>query len=183
MPRSPEQVPGHLSVGCFSIALAKEFYINDKLLYAELQEELRLFYQENPDRFHPFLVKEQNVLLQEGRDLKRIDSNTFALFSEILSGRLGFDRDDIPQKKYYDYVCQQIYCFFSSKSGYKEDYFTASALKEMLVATIAVQISQETGWSVSLVAAAVTLVLSATVKIGIRAWCQYYEESRPEHKE
>ena len=55
--------------------------MNDEL-YAELEEELRLFYQENPDRFHPFLVvKEQNVLLQEGQDLKRIDSNTFALFS------------------------------------------------------------------------------------------------------
>lgn len=154
----------------------------DTEIATALDKDLAAFYREYPERFHPFLLQEQRALLAGKPNLEQIDKNTFALFSEILSARLGFDRDDIPQKKYYDCVCRQIYLFFSAKGCYAEEHFTAAALKEMLIATIAVQISQETGWNAALITAAVTLVLSAAIKVGIQAWCQYYEERHPEDR-
>lgn len=150
-------------------------------LSTALEAEMSAFYLDHPEYFHPFLMKEREDLFASPFRPAQVEDNTFALFSEILAPRLGFDRNDAPQKKYYDYICKQIYCFFMAR-GYHEEHFTAVALKEMLITTTAVHIIQWTGWNAALVTAAVTLVLSSVVKIGIRAWCQYYEEQHPEHK-
>lgn len=97
----------------------------------------------------------------------------------MLSPRLGFDRSDIPQKRYYDYICEQIYRFFTRK-GYEGERLTADALREMLITTTAVAIARQTGWDAALVTAAVTLVVSTALKVGVRAWCQYYADRHPE---
>ena len=54
------------------------------------------------------------------------------------------------------------------------------SLREMLITTTAVTIARQTGWDAALVTAAVTLVVSTTLKIGIRAWCRYYADRHPE---
>lgn len=151
----------------------------DAELCAALDAEMNAFYKAYPECFHPFLLKERDGMFAALTNLDEVDRNTFALFSEILSPRIGFDRNDAPHKKYYDYICRQIYWFFKS-NGYEEEYFTALALKEMLITTTAIQIIQWTGWNAALVTAAVTLTLSSVVKIGVRAWCQYYEDNHPE---
>ena len=96
--------------------------------------------------------------------------------------RLGFDRSDAPQKRYYDYICQQIYYFFTRRKGYGAECFTADAVREMLITTTAVTISQKTGLEAALATAAVTLVVSTVLKVGIRAWCQYYADRHPEEQ-
>lgn len=144
-----------------------------------LEQELEEFYQAHPDRYHPFLWREREQLLADGTDLERLDETTFALFSEILSVRMGFDRNDVPQRRYYEYVCQQVYCFFRS-DAYHGERFTAEALKQMLITGAALQIIQWTGWSAALVTAAVSLVASTAIKIGVEAWCRYYEQQHPE---
>ena len=50
----------------------------------------------------------------------------------------------------------------------------------MLITTTAVTIARQTGWDAALVTAAVTLEVSTTLKIGIRAWCWYYADRHPE---
>ena len=143
----------------------------DTQLNSALDQALNDFYASYPEYYHPFLMQERSALFASLPDPDAVNCNTFALFSEITAPRLGFDRSDAPQKKYYDYICKQIYCFFRAR-GYEEEHFTAVALKEMLISAIALQIVQWTGWNAALVSAAVTLILSSVVKIGIRAWCQ-----------
>ncbi len=150
-------------------------------LYAALDADLAYFYETYPELSHPYLAKERERIFDAAPDPAQADNVTFALFSEITAPRMGFDRDDAPQKKYYDYICNQIYCFFTAK-GYEEEHFTAIALKDMLITTTAVEIVRQTNWNAALVTAAVTLVLSTTVRVGIRAWCQYYADKHPEVK-
>lgn len=142
----------------------------DNNLCTELDQSLYTFFSENPQSFHPFLWHEREALLSDSTSPYDLENNTFALFAEILSPRLGFDRSDIPQKRYYDYICEQIYRFFTRR-GYEGEHLTADALREMLITTTAVTIARQTGWDAALVTAAVTLVVSTTLKIGIRAWC------------
>lgn len=153
----------------------------DNHLSAALDQSLDSFFAEHPQCFHPFLWHEREVLLTASASPVSMDNNTFALFAEILSHRLGFDRSDIPQKRYYDYICEQIYRFFTSK-GYEGERLTADAFREMLITTTAVTIARQTGWDAALVTAAVTLVVSTTFKVGVRAWCRYYADRHPEVK-
>ena len=148
-------------------------------LSAALERSLDGFYAEYPQCFHPFLWHERETLLAAPAAPSAIEDNTFALFTEMLSHRLGFDRSDIPQKRYYDYICEQIYRFFTRK-GYEGERLTADALREMLITTTAVAIARQTGWDAALVTAAVTLVVSTALKVGVRAWCQYYADRHPE---
>lgn len=142
-------------------------------LSAALDRSLDGFFAERPQCFHPFLWHEREALLSSAASPSdAIEDNTFALFTEMLSFRLGFDRSDIPQKRYYDYICEQIYRFFTRKD-YEWENLTADALREMLITTTAVAIARQTGWDAALVTAAVTLVVSTTLKVGVRAWCQY----------
>ena len=60
---------------------------------------------------------------------------------------------------------------------------SAAAFREMFITTTAVTISQQTGVDAALVTAAVTLVVSTTLKVGVRAWCQYYADLHPEMRE
>ena len=151
-------------------------------LCTELEHNLRDFYRDNPPYFHPFLWHEREALLAAAPAPAALEDNTFALFSEILAPRLGFDRSDVPQKRYYDYICQQIYHFFTRREGYGAECFTADALRDMLITTTAVAIAQQTGLDAALVTAAVTLVVSTALKVGIRAWCQYYADRHPEEQ-
>lgn len=150
-------------------------------LCAAMDDAMDLFYQTHPECFHPFLMKEREEIFSCHPNLAEADRNTFALFSEILGIRVGFDRNDAPQKTYYAYICHQIYCFFRAK-GYEEEHYTAVALKEMLITVTAIEIIQWTNWNAALVTAGVTLLVSSTIKIGVRAWCQYYEDTHPEVK-
>lgn len=152
-------------------------------LSSELEHTLRNFYEENPQYLHPFLWHERETLLSASATPAALEDNTFALFSEILAPRLGFDRSDAPQKRYYDYICQQIYYFFTRRKGYGAECFTADALRDMLITTTSVAIAQQTGLDAALVTAAVTLVVSTVLKVGIRAWCQYYADRHPEEQE
>ncbi len=150
-------------------------------LYAELNQDLVSFYADFPEQYHPFLVTEHQDMLNSIENYRQADAITRALFSEILTCRLGFNRDNGSRDKYYTYVCDQLYCFFTGK-GYAEEVYTASALKEMFITTAAVAIVQETGWNPAFVTAAVTLVVSTAVKIGIRSWCRYYEDTYPDRR-
>ena len=76
----------------------------DNNLCTELDQSLCTFFSENPQSFHPFLWHEREALLSDSTSPYDLENNTFALFAEILSPRLGFDRSDIPQKRYYDYM-------------------------------------------------------------------------------
>lgn len=134
----------------------------DNNLCTELDQSLYTFFSENPQSFHPFLWHEREALLSDSTSPYDLENNTFALFAEILSPRLGFDRSDIPQKRYYDYICEQIYRFFTRR-GYEGEHLTADALREMLITTTAVTIARQTGWDAALVTAAVTLVVSTTL--------------------
>lgn len=60
---------------------------------------------------------------------------------------------------------------------------STAAFREMFITTTAVTISQQTGVDAALVTAAVTLVVSTTLKVGVRAWCQYYADLHPEMRE
>lgn len=148
-------------------------------MYAELDQDLASFYADFPEQYHPFLMAEYQDVLISGENYRQADTITRALFSEILTCRLGFSRDDGSKDKYYTYVCEQLYYFFTGK-GYAEETYTASALKEMFITTTAVAIVQETNWNPAFVTAAITLVVSTVVKIGIRSWCRYYEDTRPD---
>ena len=101
-----------------------------------------------------------------------------------VSAAIGFEGRSLyeQQKRYYDYVCEQIYHFFTRR-GYEEENLTAAAFREMFITTTAVTISQQTGVDAALVTAAVTLVVSTTLKVGVRAWCQYYADRHPEMRE
>ncbi len=150
-------------------------------LYDELIQDLQTFYEKYPEQYHPFLTAEHEQLMSSCSELYKIEQLTQALFTEITSCRIGYNKDgDIP-RKYYEYVCEQIYCFFSAK-GYGAEVYTAVALKEMLITTTAVELAQLTGWNTAFVTAAVTLVVSTAVKVGIRSWCRYYEDSHPDMK-
>lgn len=151
-------------------------------LCTELEHALSDFYDEYPQHFHPFLWHERETLLAASAAPAALEDNTFALFSEILAPRLGFDRSDVPQKRYYDYICQQIYYFFTRKEGYGAECFTADALRDIFITTTAVTISQQTGMDAALATAAVTLVVSTVLKVGVRAWCQYYADRHPEEQ-
>ena len=151
----------------------------NKSLPATLEEFLDSFFVRHPQCLHPFLWHEREELLSASASPAVIEANTFALFAEILSPRLGFDRSDLPQKRYYDYICEQIYYFFTHR-GYEGERFTADALREMLITTTAVTVARQTGWDAALVTAAVTLVVSTALKVGVRAWCCYYADSHPE---
>lgn len=151
----------------------------DNTISAALEQSLDGFFSEHPRCFHPFLWHEREVILAASASPSAIENNTVALFTEMLSSRLGFDRSDIPQKRYYDYICEQIYRFFTRKA-YEGERLTADALREMLITTTAVTIVRQTGWDTALVTAAVTLVVSTTLKVGIRAWCRYYADRHPE---
>ena len=72
----------------------------DNNLCTELDQSLYTFFSENPQSFHPFLWHEREALLSESTSPYDLENNTFALFAESLSPRLGFDRSDIPQKRY-----------------------------------------------------------------------------------
>lgn len=153
----------------------------DSNLSATLDQSLDCFFAEHPQCFHPFLWHERKTLLSAPASPSIMENNTFALFAEILSPRLGFDRSDIPQKRYYDYICEQIYRFFTRK-GYEAEHLTADAFREMLITTTAVTIARQTGWDAALLTAAVTLVVSTALKVGVRAWCRYYADRHPEVK-
>ena len=155
--------------------------MNDNLSIA-LEQSLDDFFAEHPRCFHPFLWHEREVLLAASASFSDMENNTFALCSEMLSVRFGFERSDVPQKRYYDYICEQIYHFFTRR-GYESEHLTATALQEMLIATTAVTIARQTGWNAAMVTAAVTLVVSTTLKIGVRAWCRYYADRHPEVKQ
>ena len=151
----------------------------DNHLSAALDQSLNGFFAEYPQCFHPFLWHEREALLSAAPSPSTMEDNTFALFAEILSLRLGFDRSDGPEKRYYDYICEQIYRFFTRK-GYEGEHLTADAFREMLITTTAVTIARQTGWDAALITAAVTLVVSTTLKVGVRAWCRYYADRHPE---
>ena len=152
--------------------------MNDELS-AVLDRSLNDFYTEHPVCFHPFLFHERQVLLASSAPLAAVDNNTFALFVEILSPHPGFDRSDIPQKRYYDYICAQIYYFFTHED-YKKEQYDAQMLHATLITGTAVAVSQQTGWNPVLVTTAVMLVVNTTLKVGIRAWCRYYADRHPE---
>ena len=133
-----------------------------------LEADLGRFYGEHPECLHPFLSREREELLARAADPEALERNTFALFSEILTPRQGFDRDEGSQKSYFDFVCEQVYRFFR-KNGYEAEHYSAVAVKEMLITVTAVQIVQATDWNAAFVTAAVTLVVSTAVKLGVRA--------------
>jgi len=149
-------------------------------LSAQLDLETDAFFQRHPECYHPFLMDERQALLDSGADLSRLDANTFALFDEVLSCRMGFDRDDsCENKKHYNVVCHQLYLFFTSDQ-YKEEQLTAAVLKELAVPMAAVSLYQRTGLDPVLIAAAISLVLNSILKVGVRAWCEYYRNRHPE---
>ncbi len=152
--------------------------VQDNALYAALAQDVQLFYEDHPEQYHPFLSAEHDQLINDGIDLEQIDQVTLALFSEINSCRFGFHKNEDSTRKYYDYVCEQIYFFFTQK-GYGEEFYTAAALKEMLITTSAVTVVQRTGWNAAFVTAAVTLVVSTVIKVGVRSWCRFYEDRHP----
>ena len=63
----------------------------DNNLCTELDQSLCTFFSENPQSFHPFLWHEREALLSDSTSPYDLENNTFALFAEILSPRLGFD--------------------------------------------------------------------------------------------
>lgn len=130
----------------------------------------------------PFLMDERQTLLDSRADVSSLDMNTFALFDEILSCRMGFNRDDSQENKtQYNAVCHQIYLFFTSDE-YKEEKLTAAVVKEMVIPMAAVSLSEATRLDPVLVCAAISLTLNTILKIGVRAWCEYYRNKHPELK-
>ena len=153
----------------------------DTILYNDLERDLTGFYAEHPQLFHPFLWHEREALLSASVAPADLEDNTFALVSEILTPRLGFNRSDVPQKRCYDYICEQIYHFFTH-NDYQKERLTAATLRDVCITTAAVAVSQNTGVDATLATAAVTLVVSTVLKVGVRAWCQYYADRHPEVK-
>lgn len=149
---------------------------------AQLDMELERFFQAHPECCHPFLMDERQTLLDSRADVSSLDMNAFALFDEILSCRMGFNRDDSQENKtHYNAVCHQIYLFFTSDE-YKEEKLTAAVVKEMVIPMAAVSLSETTRLDPVLVCAAISLILNTILKIGVRVWCEYYRNKHPELK-
>ena len=149
--------------------------------YTDLEQALEAFYASQPQCFHPFLWHERQTLFAGPVDADALEDNTFALVGELLCPHMGFERSENDSRGYCEYICEQLYFFFTRK-GYEEENLTACACREMLITTAAVSISQHTGLNAALVTAAVTLVVSLALKIGVRAWCERYADRHPEVK-
>lgn len=150
-------------------------------LCSVLDADLLKFYQKHPEHFHPYLWAERDDIFSDTIVPSQIDTNTFALFEEILSIRHGYNSGDAPTRKAYEYICKQLYRFFT-EDEYITERLTAKTVKEILIPSIAIAIAKQTGWDATLVVASVTLILNSAIKMGCHAWCEYYEETHPEVK-